>query len=310
MPIMPSLALALLAAGLRGAAAQYVGCAIVDADGHAEIPDGVTSIGAGSFRGCTSLVSVSIPSSVTSIGAESFWGCTSLVCVTVSSSVASIGANAFEGCTSLVTVAVQSSATDARSCWCPSPSEDSPPTSATAFDLRLATLCGRPDDQYGAPRDVCAICARCAEDCAVAHQSDETENRRWWYYWAATSVMLAWYYRKQFLAFVLRSKPTRPVADETVDDWPEYVRMRDAGAMPVRVITAAAFDSASSSGVPSVVVPDTAVLGTIVLNPDTAPPMSTTFSDTAPTMITVSALPVDETANSVATVCVIAASTA
>jgi hypothetical protein len=39
------------------------------------IPDGVTSIGAGAFVGCSSLISVTIPDSVTSISGWAFRGC-------------------------------------------------------------------------------------------------------------------------------------------------------------------------------------------------------------------------------------------
>ena len=42
------------------------------------ISNGVTSIGAGAFFGCTGLTSITIPSSVTSIGDEAFWGCTNI----------------------------------------------------------------------------------------------------------------------------------------------------------------------------------------------------------------------------------------
>ncbi len=42
------------------------------------IPEGITSIGVGTFQGCTSLTSVEIPSSVTEIGNYAFEGCTSL----------------------------------------------------------------------------------------------------------------------------------------------------------------------------------------------------------------------------------------
>lgn len=46
------------------------------------IPDGVTSTGSYAFQNCTALTSVTIPSSVTSIGGQQFYGCTSLTSVT------------------------------------------------------------------------------------------------------------------------------------------------------------------------------------------------------------------------------------
>ena len=65
------------------------------------IPNGITDIGHGAFKGCTSLTSVTIPNSVTSIGSSAFDDCTSLTSVTIPNSVKSIGGNAFSGCSSL-----------------------------------------------------------------------------------------------------------------------------------------------------------------------------------------------------------------
>ena len=68
------------------------------------IPEGVTDIGSGAFRDCTSLESVKIPASVTSIGKYAFWNCTSLTGVDIPASVTSIGGGAFYECESLETV--------------------------------------------------------------------------------------------------------------------------------------------------------------------------------------------------------------
>jgi hypothetical protein len=65
------------------------------------IPDSVTHIGVGAFRGCRSLVSIIIPDSVTHIGVEAFSGCRSLVLIIIPDSVTSIGAYAFYGCSGL-----------------------------------------------------------------------------------------------------------------------------------------------------------------------------------------------------------------
>ena len=56
------------------------------------IEDGVTSIGANAFDGCSGLTSITIPSSVTSIGEHVFDGCSGLTSITIPSSVTSIGA--------------------------------------------------------------------------------------------------------------------------------------------------------------------------------------------------------------------------
>ena len=65
------------------------------------IPNSVTSIGYGTFEGCSSLTSVTIPNSVTSIGQGAFRGCSSLTSITIPNSVTSIGISAFSGCSGL-----------------------------------------------------------------------------------------------------------------------------------------------------------------------------------------------------------------
>ena len=75
------------------------------------IPDGVTSIGSGAFRGCTGLTSITIPDGVTSIGDYAFSGCTGLTSVTIPDSVTSIGYCAFSGCTGLTSISIPDSVT-------------------------------------------------------------------------------------------------------------------------------------------------------------------------------------------------------
>ena len=62
------------------------------------IPQGVTSIGKGAFKDCTSLHSVTIPNTVTEIGEEAFEGCTGLHSISMPDSVTDIGVKAFYGC--------------------------------------------------------------------------------------------------------------------------------------------------------------------------------------------------------------------
>ncbi len=71
----------------------------------------VTSIGAGAFRDCSGLTSVTIPDSVTSIGYEAFYGCSSLTSVTIPDGVTSIGYQAFYECTGLTNVTIPDSVT-------------------------------------------------------------------------------------------------------------------------------------------------------------------------------------------------------
>ena len=67
------------------------------------IEDGVTSIGAFAFYGCTGLASIDFPASVTSIGERAFYG-TDLTSVEIPASVTSIGEYAFSECTNLGSV--------------------------------------------------------------------------------------------------------------------------------------------------------------------------------------------------------------
>ena len=84
---------------------------ILKPSGHYEIQQGVKSIGAGAFRECSGLTSVTIPDSVTSIGAGAFRGCSGLTSVTIPNSVTSIGESAFNHCKSLTSITIPNSVT-------------------------------------------------------------------------------------------------------------------------------------------------------------------------------------------------------
>ena len=73
------------------------------------IPNSVTSIGYGAFRGCSSLTSVTIPDSVTSIGESAFSICSSLTSVAIPNSVTSIGDWALYCSQSLISVTIPNS---------------------------------------------------------------------------------------------------------------------------------------------------------------------------------------------------------
>ena len=108
------------------------------------IGSGVTSIGEGAFRGCSSVENITVDSdnsvyhssgdclietasktlivgcknsvipsegSVTSIGGYAFYNCTSLTSVTIPDSVTSIGEFAFWECTSLASITIPDSVT-------------------------------------------------------------------------------------------------------------------------------------------------------------------------------------------------------
>ncbi|NTU70523.1 MAG: leucine-rich repeat protein [Coriobacteriia bacterium] len=75
------------------------------------IPEGVTSIGAYAFYGCSSLTSMSIPAGVTSIRDYTFYGCSSLTDVALPEGLNSIGFQAFRACSNLTSVTFPSSLT-------------------------------------------------------------------------------------------------------------------------------------------------------------------------------------------------------
>ena len=75
----------------------------------------VTSIGYGTFSGCSGLTSVTIPNSVKSIGKSAFFGCSGLTSVTIPNSVTSIGERAFNGCSGLTSIEIPNSVTSIRS---------------------------------------------------------------------------------------------------------------------------------------------------------------------------------------------------
>ena len=75
------------------------------------IPNSVTSIGDGAFRGCSGLTELTLPNSVTSIGDCAFYGCSGLTELTLPNSVTSIGDCAFYGCSGLTELILPNSVT-------------------------------------------------------------------------------------------------------------------------------------------------------------------------------------------------------
>ena len=68
------------------------------------IPEGVTTIGDGAFKGFVNLSSIVIPNNITSIGSNAFSGCTNLLSVKMGKKVTSIGDYAFYNCSSLESI--------------------------------------------------------------------------------------------------------------------------------------------------------------------------------------------------------------
>ena len=75
------------------------------------IPNGVTSIGNSAFSNCSGLTSITIPNSVTSIGYAAFSGCRGLASITIPNSVTSIGDYAFASCSGLTSLTIPNSVT-------------------------------------------------------------------------------------------------------------------------------------------------------------------------------------------------------
>ena len=72
------------------------------------IPSTVTTLGEGSFGGCTGLTAFSVPSTLTTIGSYAYEGCSGLSSVTIPSTVTTMGANPFYGCEKLKNIKVES----------------------------------------------------------------------------------------------------------------------------------------------------------------------------------------------------------
>lgn len=69
--------------------------------GSCDIPQGVTTIGAQAFYGCSGITSVTIPDSVTYIGSQAFAGCTGLTGTLVLPEGVTVAEDAFENCPNL-----------------------------------------------------------------------------------------------------------------------------------------------------------------------------------------------------------------
>ena len=80
----------------------FQGCSNVS--GSFTIPNSVTSIGYASFEGCMGLSSIIIPDSLVSISDWTFCNCTGLYSVRIPASVISIGGDAFSGCSGLTSI--------------------------------------------------------------------------------------------------------------------------------------------------------------------------------------------------------------
>lgn len=77
--------------------------------GDLMLPEGVTSIKDGAFRGCSDLTRITLPVGVISIGSDTFSGCSGLTSVTLPEGVTSIGSSAFSNCSALTDITLPAS---------------------------------------------------------------------------------------------------------------------------------------------------------------------------------------------------------
>lgn len=76
------------------------------------ILDGVTSIAASAFEGCTGITEATLPASVTTVGSKAFSGCTGLPTdLVIAGTVNSLGAGAYKDCTQITSLHVEAAST-------------------------------------------------------------------------------------------------------------------------------------------------------------------------------------------------------
>ena len=111
-----------------------------------EIPDGVSEILDGAFRGCGELTKVDIPDSVLRIGDEAFIGCSTLDTLAIPENVTRIGMYSFSGCSSLTQVSISARLTrleDALFAGCESLVEFTVPDSVTSIGNAVFSNCSK-----------------------------------------------------------------------------------------------------------------------------------------------------------------------
>ena len=89
---------------------ETIGGNIFENSGLTEItlPQSLSAISAGAFKGCEGLVDVVVPGSVADIYNEAFMNCVNIETLTLSEGVEYLGANAFGGCSKLAEVVIPS----------------------------------------------------------------------------------------------------------------------------------------------------------------------------------------------------------
>lgn len=145
--------------GVQSIKAQaFVGCSSLT---EITIPGSVTSIEQDAFRFCSKLTEITIPESVESIGQYAFDACSSLEEITIPADVTSIGLGAFSSCKNLTKVTLQEGVTSigmAMFSWCRSLEKITIPASVTSIcdeafigctRLETVTMSGEPPTLVG-----------------------------------------------------------------------------------------------------------------------------------------------------------------
>ena len=157
------------------------------------IPNGVTSIGEGAFKGCSKLSSVTIGNNVTSIGERAFQDCSALDSIIIPEGVTSIKRQTFYGCSSLSSIILPQSVTSIEdyAFWgCYSLTSVIIPNSVTSIGVRTFNGCSSLTSMT-IPNNVINIGDNAFYGCTLVEDNfinnsslDEVSNN----YWGATIV--------------------------------------------------------------------------------------------------------------------------
>ena len=153
--------------------------AYISNDTNYIIPNSVTYIGNGAFRGCDSLTSINIPNSVTNIGNKAFWGCESLTSINIPTSVTHIGNSAFSFCYSLTSINIPTSVTNLGNIafmWCDSLTSIKIPNSVTSIGDSAFADCSSLTS-INIPNSVTNIGDWAFEGCIYNHRTTKTNQK-------------------------------------------------------------------------------------------------------------------------------------
>ena len=131
------------------------------------IPDGVTELGWGAFRG-SRITAITIPNSVTAISNSAFQECSGLTSVTIPDGVISIDEAAFEECSNLTTVTIPNSVTSigvGAFSWCSSLTSVTIPNGVTSIGEGAFSQCSSLNS-IEIPDGVKTICSNTFYQCS------------------------------------------------------------------------------------------------------------------------------------------------